>query len=221
MFLCSRSDVWQGGRLEGDRVFNPESTGSSLVRDSYCVGTLSKFFAHNALKCQGICSTEACKCTSELPVKRVISKLSCIVLYYCIDVRVGESWLICLQAHESKISGKVTTCGFIQQAFWTQPRLPSRVDTMLPVHATLRLMTTKLPRNSWHCSQLITNWTVERFFNITNIKLLPMHHDVFRLMTFPLMLSSTLVHDKTLPWMAKHPSEPTRAIRAISSASKA
>ena len=26
---------------------NAESTGSSLVRDSYCVGTLSKFFAYN------------------------------------------------------------------------------------------------------------------------------------------------------------------------------
>ena len=28
-------------------VCNEESTGSSLVRDSYHVGTLSKFFAHN------------------------------------------------------------------------------------------------------------------------------------------------------------------------------
>ena len=28
-------------------AYNVDSTSSSLVRDSYCVGTLSKFFAHN------------------------------------------------------------------------------------------------------------------------------------------------------------------------------
>src|SRR6218665_3993744 len=28
-------------------VCNVDSTGSSLVRDSYCVGTLRKYFAHN------------------------------------------------------------------------------------------------------------------------------------------------------------------------------
>ena len=60
---------------------NVESTGSSLVRNSYCVGTLSKFFTYNCsihiYYC--ICGAEACKCTSELYVRRAIS-LCCIIL---------------------------------------------------------------------------------------------------------------------------------------------
>jgi len=62
---------------------NVESTSSSLVRDNYCVGTiLSKFFPHAALLYYCICAAEACKCTSERHVRRAISELSCIVLYY-------------------------------------------------------------------------------------------------------------------------------------------
>jgi len=63
-------------------VCNVESTGLSLVWDSYCVGTLSKFFALNCSAISLFICT-ACKCTSQHTVKWVnINKdrLYCIVL---------------------------------------------------------------------------------------------------------------------------------------------
>ena len=91
-------NCWFGGRLVRALAWNAESrpTGSSLVRDSYCVRTLSKFFAHNSSAIgllYWICAAEArtctCKCTSELCVRRAISRLSCIVFH--IDKTWSES----------------------------------------------------------------------------------------------------------------------------------
>src|SRR6218665_2647496 len=49
----------------GRSACNMESTGSSLVQDSYCVGTLSS--SHTiALQYQCICAAKACECTSDL-----------------------------------------------------------------------------------------------------------------------------------------------------------
>jgi len=52
---------------------NVESKGLTLVRDSYCVGTLTKFFAHN-------CSARRVSALLNLSVRRAIAKLSCYVL---------------------------------------------------------------------------------------------------------------------------------------------
>ena|SRR6218665_376233 len=63
---------------------NAESTGSSLVRNNYCVhcppkvyacdcvGTVTKFFAYNSLQYYCIYATEAFKCTSELKYQSLV-----------------------------------------------------------------------------------------------------------------------------------------------------
>ena len=63
---------------------NAESTGSSLVRDSY----LSKFFADNSshtTTLQYYYTNEACKCTSELKCKKgdIKAQLYCIIIIVC------------------------------------------------------------------------------------------------------------------------------------------
>ena len=59
-------------------------TGSSLVRDSYCAGALSKFFGHIAMQYHSICAAELCEWTFELKGRRAMSKISlCIIGYYC------------------------------------------------------------------------------------------------------------------------------------------
>ena len=62
---------------------NAESTDSSLVRDSYRVGTLSKFFAHNcsAILTASVPPGRRVSALLNLSVRRAISKLrTCIVL---------------------------------------------------------------------------------------------------------------------------------------------
>jgi len=60
-----------------------ESAGSSLVRDSYCVGTLSKSFAHN---CSAVLLHLRYPCASAILnfERRVISKSSIAAALYCI-----------------------------------------------------------------------------------------------------------------------------------------
>ena len=73
--VCSRSEVTvsgHGGRLVRALGCNAESTGSSIARDSYCVGTLSKSFAHSQYNC--ICDFVVCALLNFL--KRAIPKYS-------------------------------------------------------------------------------------------------------------------------------------------------
>src|SRR6218665_202708 len=58
-----------------------ESTGSSFIQDSYCVGT--KFFAHNALQYHCIYAAEASKCTPELCVLKERVRYQRSVGLYC------------------------------------------------------------------------------------------------------------------------------------------
>jgi len=62
-----------------------ESTDSSLGRDSYCVGTLSKFFAHNCSALQlHLCRQ---KCTSELGMHKETGRYQRSVVLYCIVIQ--------------------------------------------------------------------------------------------------------------------------------------
>ena len=69
---------------------NVERTGLSFVQDSYCVETLSSFAQMHtvALLYYFICAAEAFKSTSDLPVRRAISKLSCICIVLRFQVKV-------------------------------------------------------------------------------------------------------------------------------------
>ena len=70
---------------------NAYSTDSSLVQDSYWVGTMSKFFTYNALQYHRcICATKAIKCFVFLRKKGNIKvALCCIVTLTQFDVAVS------------------------------------------------------------------------------------------------------------------------------------
>src|SRR6218665_355115 len=61
---------------------NVESTGSSLVLDSYCVGTLSIFFSGNCSALCNMCCSHHCICAS--PPLLDFLRYQRSILLYCI-----------------------------------------------------------------------------------------------------------------------------------------
>src|SRR6218665_941181 len=73
------------------------TTGVALLIYPGFIGTLSKFFARNCstiLDLLDLHRRGAYKGTSELPVGRAVSRLSCIALLYCIEMMITSPNLV-------------------------------------------------------------------------------------------------------------------------------